>query len=141
MIKMVSLLLIGTLATTNLFAVAEGDYCVGGKCYSPLIQKLKRLKELRKIKEKKDKDILKIDDSYELDVSMEIEQQKADGKQFIIVNSGFDEHGEYTETFVYANILNESTKNNDSVPKFFCPDKKTLYCDEITPTVTNCRCV
>jgi hypothetical protein len=137
---MVSLLLIGTLTTSNLFAVAEGDYCVGGKCYSPLIERIKRLKELKKRQKIEDSTILKVDESYELDISMGIEQQKADGKSSVIVNTGFDADGDYTETFIYINILNDS-KEEDVTPKFFCPDKKTLYCEKITPTSSNCKCV
>jgi hypothetical protein len=130
MIKAISLLLISTITTTNLFAVETGDYCIGGKCYSKL--------KPRKIKKEK---ILKVDDNYELDVSMEIEKQKAEGKKPIIVDSGFDENGEYFENLSYYNVPNELEEIENTAPKFFCPDKKTLYCAKTTPTENDCRCV
>ncbi len=132
MIKAISLLLISTITISNLFAVEAGDYCIGGKCYS-------KLKPRKKIKiEKK---ILKVDDNYELDVSMEIEQQKADGKKSIIVDSGFDDQGEYFENSSYYNVPNELEDIKDTAPKYFCPDKKTLYCADITSTESDCKCV
>ena len=131
MIKVISLLLIGTLATTNLSAIEAGDYCIGGKCYS----------KLKPRETKKRQEILKIDDSYELEISMEIEKQKIDGKKPIIIDSGFDEYGKYTETFIYANISSRLTKDEEKAPKYFCPDKKTLYCDDIAPNHNDCRCV
>jgi len=129
MIKAISLLIISTITTTSLFAVETGDYCIGGKCYSKL--------KPRKIKKEK---ILKVDDSYELDVSMEIEQQKADGKKPIIVDSGFDEDGEYFETSSYYNVPSELGVVKDTAPKYFCPDKKTLYCADKT-NESDCKCV
>jgi hypothetical protein len=132
MIKAILLLLIGTLTTNNLFAVEAGDYCIGGKCYSKRIKP----KDI-----KKRKDILKVDDSYELGVSMEIEQQIAEGRKAIIVSAGVNEDGEYDETYSYYNLPNELEETQETVPKFFCPDKKTLYCDKTTPTESDCRCV
>ncbi|SFV65894.1 hypothetical protein MNB_SV-12-841 [hydrothermal vent metagenome] len=131
MIKVISVLLIGTLVTSNIFAVEAGDYCIGGKCYSKL--------KPRNIKKKKD--ILKVDDEYKLDVTMEMEKQRIDGKKPIIVDSGFDEDGEYTELVSYYKIPNELSEVEESVPKFFCPDKKTLHCDNISPTESDCKCV
>lgn len=131
MIKAISLLLIGALASTNLSAVEAGDYCIGGQCYSKLKPK----------KIKKEKEILEVDDSYELDVSMEIEQQRADNKKAIIVDTGFDEHGEYYENSSYYTVPNQLGEVEETAPKYFCPDKKTLYCDNTTSAENNCRCV
>jgi len=129
MIKAISPLIISTLATSNLFATQAGDYCINGQCYS------------KNIKPKKREKILKVDDSYQLDVSMEIEKQIAEGRKPIIVSTEIDENGEYTEAYSYYNLPNELEEEKEATPKFFCPDKKTLYCDKTTPTESDCRCV
>ena len=132
MIKAISLLLIGTLATSNLVAVEAGDYCKDGKCYSKRIQP-KRIQKKR--------DILQVDDNYDLDISMEIERQIAEGRKPIIVSAGFDENGEYDESYSYFTIPNELDEAKETAPKYFCPDKKTLYCADTTPTESDCKCV
>jgi hypothetical protein len=131
MIKAISLILISTLATSNLFAVEAGDFCIGGQCYSKIIKP-------KKIKQKEE--ILKVDDNYDLDVSMEIEQQIAEGAKPIIVSAGVDENGEYNEAYSYYNLPNELDEEKETTPKYFCPDKKTLYCADTT-TKNDCKCV
>ena len=130
--KTISMLLIGTLATSNLLAMEAGAYCKDGKCYAKRIQP-------KSIKKKEN--ILTVDISYELDVRMEIEKQLAEGRKPIIVNAGVDENGEYNESYSYFTIPNELNEAKEATPKYFCPDKKTLYCADSQPTEDDCKCV
>jgi len=126
-----STVIIALSLTTNLFSQTSGVPCTGDNCRASIIQ--------APVKISPQKDELKIDDSYRLEVAMEIEKSKADGKTRVVVESGYDSNGEYYETESYDNVIPNYPEIKLALKQDCKDQEKVLACIEQIKK-DECRC-